>query len=68
MGVRMDKMSAKSVIICQHIINSIQERFVGQAKSSNCFYVYGFESNQAWNQTTNLLSSSPKIVPGVVNQ
>ena len=68
MGVRMDKMSAKSLIICQHIINSIQERFVGQAKSSNCFYVYGFESNQAWNQTTNLLSSSPKIVPGVVNQ
>ena len=45
MGVRMDKLSAKSLIICQHIINSIQERFVGQAKSSNCFYVYGFESN-----------------------
>ena len=45
MGLRMDKMSAKSLIICQHIINLIQERFVGQAKSSNCFYVYGFESN-----------------------
>ena len=44
MGVRMDKMSAESLIICQHMINPVQERFVGQAKSSNCFYVYGFES------------------------
>ena len=41
----MDKMPAKSLIICQHIINPIQERFLGQAKSLNSFYVYGFESN-----------------------
>ena len=51
-------MSAESLIICQLMINPIQERLVGQAKSSNCFYVYGFESNNqfiiwAWPKKSN---------------